>query len=91
MPYIRLRENFAISGDEPEIQQIVIVNAENRRVGFAVDFVIGEHQIVIKSLGKFYDDVQGISGATILGDGSVALILDMLQLVRLVEAAENAY
>ncbi len=90
VPYIRLRENFAISGDEPEIQQIVIVNAENRRVGFAVDFVIGEHQIVIKSLGKFYNDVQGISGATILGDGSVALILDMLQLVRLVEAEENA-
>lgn len=90
VPYIGLRENFAISGDVPEIQQIVIVNAENRRVGFAVDFVVGEHQIVIKSLGKFYNDVQGISGATILGDGSVALILDMLQLVRMVEAEENA-
>jgi len=90
VPYIRLRENFAINGSEPEIQQIVIVNAESRRVGFAVDFVIGEHQIVIKSLGKFYDDVQGISGATILGDGSVALILDMLQLVRMVEIEENA-
>jgi len=90
VPYIRLRENFAINGSEPEIQQIVIVNAESRRVGFAVDFVIGEHQIVIKSLGKFYNEVQGISGATILGDGSVALILDMLQLVRMVEIEENA-
>lgn len=90
VPYIRLREHFAINGNEPAIQQIVIVNAESRRVGFAVDSVIGEHQIVIKSLGKFYDDVQGISGATILGDGSVALILDMLQLVRMVETEENA-
>lgn len=90
VPYISIREHFSINGNVPAIQQIVIVNAESRRVGFAVDSVIGEHQIVIKSLGRFYDDVQGISGATILGDGSVALILDMLQLIRTAETEENA-
>jgi len=47
-----------------------------------VDYVIGEHQTVIKSLGKVYRDVAGISGATILGDGSVALILDPPHLAR---------
>ncbi|NJD57295.1 MAG: chemotaxis protein CheA [Nitrospirae bacterium] len=90
VPYIRLRDQFSINGASPPIQQIVIVNAEDRHVGFAVDSVIGEHQTVIKSLGKFYHGVQGISGATILGDGSVALILDMQQLIQLVETAENA-
>ncbi|MDP2158349.1 MAG: chemotaxis protein CheW, partial [Nitrospirota bacterium] len=89
VPYIHLRENFSINGDVPKIQQIVIVNAESRRVGFVVDSVIGQHQTVIKSLGKFYHGVQGISGATILGDGSVALLLDMPQLVRMVETEEN--
>jgi len=50
-----------------------------------VDHVIGEHQTVIKSLGKMYRDVGGVSGATILGDGDVALILDIPHLLREVE------
>lgn len=89
VPYIRIREHFAINGSEPAIQQIVIANVEGRRVGFVVDSVIGEHQTVIKSLGRFYLGVDGISGATILGDGSVALILDMMRLIQVVEMEEN--
>jgi len=89
VPYIRLRDQFVINGSEPAIQQIVIANTEGRRVGFAVDSVIGEHQTVIKSLGKFYHGVNGISGATILGDGSVALILDVPQIVRSVAKEES--
>jgi two-component system, chemotaxis family, sensor kinase CheA len=89
VPYIRLREQFAISGSAPAIQQIVIVNTDGSRVGFAVDSVIGEHQTVIKSLGSFYHKVQGISGATILGDGSVALILDVPKLIETVEMEET--
>lgn len=89
IPYIRIREHFAINGSEPAIQQIVIANVEGRRVGFVVDSVIGEHQTVIKSLGRFYLGVEGISGATILGDGSIALILDMMQLIQVVEMEEN--
>ncbi|MGE4441711.1 MAG: chemotaxis protein CheW, partial [Desulfomicrobium sp.] len=59
----------------------VVCNSQGRRVGIVVDRVIGEHQTVIKSLGKVYQDVRGISGATIKGDGSMALILDIAALV----------
>ncbi|MDD5758155.1 MAG: chemotaxis protein CheA, partial [Desulfobulbaceae bacterium] len=75
-PYISLREQFAITGQRPDIEQIVIVSVHGTRIGFVVDFVVGEHQTVIKPLGRFYQDIKGISGATILGDGTVALILD---------------
>ncbi|RNC71020.1 MAG: chemotaxis protein CheA [Desulfuromonadales bacterium] len=90
VPYIPLRERFTIRGEAPEIEQIVITQVQGSRVGFVVDNVIGEHQTVIKSLGKMYKDVKGLSGATILGDGSVALILDIPQLVRDVEREEQA-
>ncbi len=88
VPYIPLREHFAIPGAPPEIEQIVITQVNGVRVGFVVDHVIGEHQTVIKSLGRAYKDTEGISGATILGDGSVALILDIPQLVQAAEAAQ---
>jgi two-component system chemotaxis sensor kinase CheA len=51
--------------------------------------VVGEHQTVIKSLGKFYRRIREISGATILGDGTVALIIDVPQLVRIVDEEQN--
>jgi len=86
VPYINLRRWFEIGGDSPEIEQIVITGVEGRRVGIVVDHVIGEHQTVIKSLGRVYRDVEGISGATIKGDGSLALILDVPRLVRSVVA-----
>lgn len=89
VPYINLRRWFEIEGQPPDIEQIVITGVEGRRVGIVVDHVIGEHQTVIKSLGRVYRDVEGISGATIKGDGSLALILDVPRLVRSV-AAETA-
>jgi two-component system chemotaxis sensor kinase CheA len=89
VPYIRLRDQFMIGGTPPAIEQIVIVGEEGRRVGFAVDVVVGEHQTVLKSLGKFYKDVEGISGATILGDGTVALILDVPKLISVAELEEG--
>jgi two-component system chemotaxis sensor kinase CheA len=88
VPYIRLREQFTINGKQPEIEQIVIVGIEGRRVGFVVDNVVGEHQTVIKTLGRVYKDIEGISGATILGDGTVALILDIQKLVQTAEHEE---
>lgn len=80
VPYIPLREHFYIAGEPPEIQQIVITDLGDTRIGFVVDRVVGEHQTVIKSLGHAYRDVKGVSGATILGDGAVALILDLPQI-----------
>lgn len=88
VPYLPLRQWFAMEGERPAIEQVVITQQGGQRVGFVVDHVIGEHQTVIKSLGRMYRDVPGISGATILGDGSVALILDVPQLVQGAEAEE---
>ncbi len=88
VPYIRLREWFGISGKEPEIEQIVITEQSGRRTGFVVDYVVGEYQTVIKSLGSIYKNVEGLSGATILGDGTVALILDIQKMTQFVEKEE---
>jgi two-component system chemotaxis sensor kinase CheA len=89
VPYVPLREQFLMQGERPDIEQIVITTVENHQVGFVVDHVIGEHQTVIKSLGRAYKNIDGISGATILGDGSVALILDIPHLIRRVETLER--
>ena len=89
IPYIPLRKRFGIGGARPEIEQIVIAEVDGKRVGFVVDHVIGEHQTVIKSIGRMFRDVQDVSGATILGDGTVALILDVQQLVCEEEIAEK--
>lgn len=89
IPYIPLREQFGISSKRPDIEQIVIAGINGSKVGFVVDSVVGEHQTVIKTLGRMYRDVKGVSGATILGDGTVALILDMGVLYQAAEALES--
>lgn len=82
IPYIRLREYFNMQTERPEREQIMVAETEEGRYGFVVDQVLGDHQTVIKNLGRFYRHVELISGATILGNGSVALILDPQRLVR---------
>jgi two-component system chemotaxis sensor kinase CheA len=82
IPYIRLREHFNIRSPRPRIEQIMIVQTEAGRYGFVVDEVLGDCQTVIKNLGRFYRHVQVVSGATILGNGLVALILDPERLVQ---------
>lgn len=83
--FLRLREVFDVNGDSPAIERVVIVSEGGTFLGLGVDQVIGHHQTVIKGIGRFYRDVAGLSGATILGDGTVALILDIPQLLRSVE------
>ncbi len=77
-----MREQFNLPGKRPDIEQVVILNHNRQKVGFVVGSIIGRYQTVIKSLGKMYKHVNGISGATILGDGTVALILDVNQLIQ---------
>jgi two-component system chemotaxis sensor kinase CheA len=91
IPYIPLRQHFCIKDQRPDIEQVVIADIHGTKVGFVVDTVVGEHQTVIKSLGKMYRDVKGVSGATILGDGTVALILDMGELLKSVEKHEQEF
>ena len=89
VPYINLRERFSVTGKRPELEQIVIVKIENDRIGFVVDEVVGQHQTVIKKLGKAFENVDGVSGATILGNGTVALILDIVKIWKEQEKFEK--
>lgn len=82
VPCLRLRDVFDIAGQPPAIEPVVVVMVEGRRLGIAVDRVVGEHQTVIKSLGRLYRDVEEFSGATIRGDGAMSLILDIPALAR---------
>jgi len=61
---------------------LVVVEADGVRMGLFVDDLLGQQQVVIKSLEKNYRHVEGVSGATILGDGTVALIIDVPGLVE---------
>jgi two-component system chemotaxis sensor kinase CheA len=82
IPYIRLSEYLQIDSPRPDREQIMLVETEQGHFGFVVDQVLGDHQTVIKNLGRLYRNVQVVSGATILGNGSVALILDPHRLVQ---------
>lgn len=88
VPFIRLRELFATGTKPDRYQKMVVVSTGEERVGLIVDQIIGHHQTVIKSMSKLHDDVTTFSGATILGDGSVALILDVINLVSLGQEQE---
>ena len=82
IPYVDLRSLFQMDGEVPEIEKIVIVVHEEQRVGFVVDRVLGTHQTVLQPLGRFFRNVTVASGATIMGDGGVALILDIASIIR---------
>jgi two-component system chemotaxis sensor kinase CheA len=82
IPYIRLSEYLQMRTDRPEREQVMVAETEQGRFGFVVDQVLGDHQTVIKNLGRLYRNVQVVSGATILGDGTVALILDLHRLAQ---------
>lgn len=85
LPIIRLYEIFDSKPRHTDITEglLVVVEGEGKKIGLFVDDLLGQQQVVIKSLETNYKKVDGISGATILGDGSVALILDVPGLVRL--------
>jgi two-component system chemotaxis sensor kinase CheA len=81
VPYFDLRSDFEIGGEIPQRREMVIVSFENEQVALIVDGVVGENQTVLKPLGKHYKNQDFISGGTILGDGSVALVLDVNKIV----------
>ncbi|HUI60630.1 MAG TPA: chemotaxis protein CheA [Steroidobacteraceae bacterium] len=85
LPIVRLYEVFGVEPRTKKLDEGLIVVAEgegHQRVGLFVDELLGQQQVVIKSLEANYGNVQGVSGATILGDGSVSLILDIPGLIR---------
>jgi two-component system chemotaxis sensor kinase CheA len=86
VPFLRLREQLAVPGTPDQHQKTIIISTGETCVGLVADQIIGNHQTVIKSLSKLHSDVTIFSGATILGDGTAALILDVAQLVALAQA-----
>ncbi|MHA6258729.1 chemotaxis protein CheW [Sporosarcina sp. CAU 1771] len=84
VPLVNLKEVFDMPKDEDEngFQSIVIVRKGNKIAGLVVDSFIGQQEIVLKSLGNYLASVFAISGATILGDGQVALIVDCNALIK---------
>ncbi|TAL48176.1 MAG: chemotaxis protein CheA [Methylovulum sp.] len=85
LPYLRLGDYFhnrsRHQGNEHR-ESLVVVRFGQAKVGLVVDQLHGEHQTVIKPLGKVFEQLQGISGATVLGNGNVALILDVQSLIQ---------
>lgn len=81
VPFIRLRELFRTGTQPDPFQKVVVVSTGSDRVGLVVDQIVGDHQTVIKNMSKLHDHVSSFSGATILGDGNVALILDVAHLI----------
>jgi two-component system, chemotaxis family, sensor kinase CheA len=83
LPIIRLHELFGVEPRTRSLHEglVVIAEGDGRRIGLFVDDLLGQQQVVIKSLETNYGRVEGVSGATILGDGSVALILDVTGII----------
>jgi two-component system chemotaxis sensor kinase CheA len=82
VPFFDLGRLFRQPTDEGALRRVVIVNANGRRLGLMVDDILGQNQTVIKTLSPFHRDIGVFSGATILGDGRVALIIDVAHLVK---------
>lgn len=89
VPFLRLREMFDTGTRPDPHQKIVVIATGAERVGLVVDQIIGSHQTVIKSMSALHHDVTTFAGATILGDGGVALILDVVQFVTLGQHQEE--
>jgi two-component system chemotaxis sensor kinase CheA len=92
VPYVRLRQHFGTGGDVPARENVLIVQIHGlsgqgggSKAGLAVDELYGSSQAVIKPLGGYFNEVPGIAGSSILGNGRVALILDTPAILRSLE------
>jgi two-component system chemotaxis sensor kinase CheA len=91
LPYVRLRDLFDIPDSLPVRESLVVLRSGRKRIGLLVDELYGELQTVIKPLGAIFEAIPSLSGATILGDGSVALILNVQAIInRLSEPGSKA-
>ena len=84
LPVFRLSSLFSIESDRnTERLYVVIVSSGGQKVGFVVDEMMGQDEVVIKPLVDYVQDKSGFSGATIVGDGRISLILDVYEMVRI--------
>lgn len=82
VPFVDLRAVFAAPDHAEHRRRVVIVRAEGERMGLVVDDILGQHQTVIKQMSPYHAEIEGFAGSTILGDGRVALIIDVATLLR---------
>ena len=82
VPYINLRKEFSIAGDPPDNEEVVVAQYDKTKVGIITDSVVGEYQAVLKALGKQFSNIDYLSGASILGDGRIALVLDSNKMIK---------
>jgi two-component system, chemotaxis family, sensor kinase CheA len=82
LPYLRLREHFGLEGARPSRENVVVVQHGAQTAGVVVDALHGESSTVIKPLGAMFKGIPGVAGSSILGNGRVALILDVAGLLR---------
>jgi len=92
LPVVSLHELFSIPGAETDFSKgiLIVIDADGAKAALFVDALVGQHQVVIKSLEQNYRRVSGISGATIMGDGRVALILDVSAVIESARTAQQA-
>lgn len=82
IPFLNLREEFGVSNQStPEMSEVILIYQEELKIAICVDQIVGQYQAVLKPLSKYYKDQEFLSGATILGDGSVALVLDTYKII----------
>jgi two-component system chemotaxis sensor kinase CheA len=83
LPFLRLSEWFGLDCSTPiEQEALIVIQLGSLRAGLVVDSLSGEFQTVVKSLGPLFEGLKGVSGATILGSGEVAIILDIFALIQ---------
>ncbi|MGY0194158.1 chemotaxis protein CheA [Leptothrix sp. BB-4] len=81
LPWVDLRTCFGVAGTRPQRQSMLLVRTATGKVGLMVDRLLGEHQTVLKPLGRIFQHLPGIAGSTILGSGEVALVVDVPSLM----------
>ncbi len=82
LPVVCLRTLYALDTPPPGRSSVVVIQAGHRRFGVLVDQLLGQHQTVIKPLGRMFRSLRGMSGSSILGNGEVALIFDVHSLAQ---------
>jgi two-component system, chemotaxis family, sensor kinase CheA len=83
LPVVSLRTLYALESEAPERSSVVVIQAGTNRYGVMVDSLLGQHQTVIKPLGRMFRSLRGMAGSSILGNGEVALIFDVGSLCEL--------
>jgi two-component system chemotaxis sensor kinase CheA len=85
LPVLSLRRLYGIESSEPDRSSVVVIQSGGRRYGVLVDQLLGQHQTVIKPLSRMFRSLRGMSGSSILGNGEVALIVEVTSLSQLAE------